>query len=245
MKKIAIILGIALLVAGSASAQTVVGSKHDMSVIPGGGGAAAPFNGQVCVYCHTPHGAQPNAALWNRNLPAAGSFTGIEGAMTYINAGASASCLSCHDGTVGVDNVINVGGAAGQWADGTAGTRFTADWRMATSNPAYLGTDLSNDHPIGYDYPVALGSTSSRFKSPVTNRPGVLGLLVGATTTKLPIYAHGTEYSVECSSCHTPHSNANGYFLRAANTGSQNLPVLPHQVGQTAGSVLPRHRGIC
>jgi predicted CXXCH cytochrome family protein len=222
VKKIAIILGLALLVAGTASAQTVVGSKHDMSVIAGGGGATAPYNGQVCVYCHTPHGAATGAALWNRTLPAAGSFTGAEAAMTYINSGASASCLSCHDGTVGVDNVINVGGAAGNWADGTAGTKFNADWSMATTNPAYIGTDLSNDHPIGYDYPVALGGTNSRFKTPVTYRTGVLGLTVGSTTTKLPIYDRaGAAYTVECSSCHTPHSNANTFFLRAANTGSQ------------------------
>jgi predicted CXXCH cytochrome family protein len=223
VKKIALILGIALLVAGSASAQSVVGSAHDMTTISGGPGTSA-YGGQVCVYCHTPHRATSGAALWNRTLPAASSFTGAEGVMTYINVGASATCLSCHDGTVGVDNVINVGGVAGAWTDAAAAsTDFTADWRMNTTNPAYVGTDLSNDHPIGVDYPVALGATSTRFKSPVTNRTGVLGLTVGATTTKLNIYERTgtTAFTVECSSCHTPHDNSKGFFLRALNTSSQ------------------------
>ena len=42
-------------------------------------------NGEVCVYCHTPHGADTSAVvpLWNRTLPSPASFT------TYDSLGTS------------------------------------------------------------------------------------------------------------------------------------------------------------
>jgi mono/diheme cytochrome c family protein len=71
---------------------------------------------EVCVYCHTPHGANSNVALplWNRTIKAT-TYT------TYDALGTSSltqpvsqpgpnslSCLSCHDGQVAVDSVINM-----------------------------------------------------------------------------------------------------------------------------------------
>ena len=49
----------ATLVASSALAQTIVGSGHDLST---------PQTDEVCVFCHTPHLANPTAQgpLWKR-----------------------------------------------------------------------------------------------------------------------------------------------------------------------------------
>jgi hypothetical protein len=80
--------------------------------------------GEVCVYCHTPHGANSNLVLplWNRTIKAT-TYT------TYDQLGTSSltqpvsqpgpnslACLSCHDGQVGIDSVINMPGSGGYLA---------------------------------------------------------------------------------------------------------------------------------
>lgn len=75
--------------------------------------------GEICVYCHTPHGADTGikAPLWNRTRSAGpyqtydllGTSTLTQ---TVTQPGAnSLTCLSCHDGTVAIDSIINMPGA--------------------------------------------------------------------------------------------------------------------------------------
>lgn len=74
---------------------------------------------EVCVYCHTPHGANAQghinrAPLWNRSAPS-NTYTIYSELKTStlsrpmsqpgVN---SLTCLSCHDGTVAIDSVINM-----------------------------------------------------------------------------------------------------------------------------------------
>ncbi|NIA21349.1 MAG: hypothetical protein GWP05_05135 [Anaerolineaceae bacterium] len=70
-------------------------------------------------------------------------------------------------------------------------------YEMITGS-ANIGTDLRNDHPIGVDYP----TDNNRYKP----------------TPNLPLFGVGG--TVECSTCHDPHENANGSFLRLSNSGS-------------------------
>lgn len=69
---------------------------------------------EVCVFCHTPHGATLGARpLWNRALSTATytpyAATSLDA--TYIQGvlgqpgGSSKLCLSCHDGTLAIGNV--------------------------------------------------------------------------------------------------------------------------------------------
>lgn len=71
---------------------------------------------EVCVYCHTPHGAnrKVDAPLWNRSLQL--NYTNYT---TYNQPLASdqqatqpgpnsLTCLTCHDGAVSVDSIINM-----------------------------------------------------------------------------------------------------------------------------------------
>ena len=52
-----------LLLGQRALASTIAGSKHDLST------DWEPYSQQVCVFCHTPHGATPGVTpLWNRAL---------------------------------------------------------------------------------------------------------------------------------------------------------------------------------
>ncbi|MCF6256432.1 MAG: hypothetical protein L3K25_09060 [Gammaproteobacteria bacterium] len=76
--------------------------------------------GETCVYCHTPHGAntQINAPLWNRTINNADNYSiydtpttlGLEGRLN-LPGPSSLTCLSCHDGTIAIDSVLNMPGS--------------------------------------------------------------------------------------------------------------------------------------
>ena len=76
---------------------------------------------EVCVYCHTPHGANSNVTLplWNRTIKSTtyttfAAFEGRTGEQPITQPGSSSlSCLSCHDGQVAIDSVINMPGSGG------------------------------------------------------------------------------------------------------------------------------------
>ncbi len=150
-------------------------TKHNL----GSGGTVSGQNkttgtDEVCVFCHTPHAADSSAAvpLWNKQLPSGSSYT------TYASLGSttldgqvlavgsvSLACLSCHDGTQAMDNIINAPGPGGYsatggganglaWSWNALGGRVDADGKLvnAADTLAMLGTDLKNDHPIGVQY---------------------------------------------------------------------------------------------
>lgn len=100
---------------------SVANTRHNLTQRPIGGGAELmnPVRndyGEVCVYCHTPHQASSAlpAPLWNRTtrattytMPASQSR---DGGPAQPGA-ASLACLSCHDGTVAIDSIINMPGS--------------------------------------------------------------------------------------------------------------------------------------
>jgi len=116
------------------NSNSVVNTRHNMTQRsslgadllagpPNSGGAGQMDTsrndyGQVCVYCHTPHGANNTIAapLWNRAIPATTYTTyntlGTAVDQTYTQPGGSSLvCLSCHDGQQAVDAIMNMPGA--------------------------------------------------------------------------------------------------------------------------------------
>ena len=88
-----------LALAASVSAQTVIGSKHDLST-------AWDSPRDVCAYCHTPHFANTSvpAPLWNR-VVGPGPFQmytspTMDSPCPATPTGPSVACLGCHDGVV-------------------------------------------------------------------------------------------------------------------------------------------------
>lgn len=75
---------------------------------------------EVCVYCHTPHGANstlPAAPLWNRTVKVTTYQTydllntaSLSQPVTQPGAN-SLTCLTCHDGQTAVDSIINMPGS--------------------------------------------------------------------------------------------------------------------------------------
>jgi len=288
-------LGAGMLVAGfaafaggevptKATNLSISTSRHNLTQSYLGGTAglmdlARNDYGEVCVYCHTPHGANTKLAapLWNR------TFKGNT-YKTYADLGTSTltqpvgqpginslTCLSCHDGTTAIDSIINMPGSGGYnqsqetaqnkgfldaWTGGGGGglaghfplgdpgesvtcmmchssvgsgvgTTLAADLAVVK-----IGTDLSNDHPVGIRFPMdAFAVDNVDF-----NVPKKVGNLVFFDSDgndrmdprNVRLYQTNGVYRVECASCHDPHgvpSNGPGTvfnptFLRVAN----NIP---------------------
>jgi predicted CXXCH cytochrome family protein len=154
----------------------------------------------------------------------------------------SLACLTCHDGTQAPDTVINAPGSGFQ-ASGIAGANggFRINTtRTGPAGAALLGTDLRNDHPIGIVYAGQINSTTSaKYDADFTDVAtatinGSTATWVDTTggtsgtreKTDMILYTRtdtgavaGAGY-VECGSCHDPHNDANGRFLRIANAQS-------------------------
>jgi len=202
------------LFAADATAQldNVAITKHNLSVTSSGTdpttGTSLVDYGEICVYCHTPHGGQTDAPLWNRNYSVAGysmySSSTID--MTYTNpgnpTGISLACLSCHDGTIGLDVIINPPNGGPAVPGTTPGTNT-----MPVGSFSLLDTDLRNDHPISIQYNPSL---DTKFNTAAS--------VTGAGGLRL----FGVNDEVQCASCHNPHESAAAFapFLRKQNTAS-------------------------
>ena len=254
-------IGIILLVTISATGNSMIGSKHDLGYLnqrafgsdvgPMQGTAYIDF-GEICVYCHTPHNADPIAPLWNRQLPSHSSYK-LYSSPNFDSKndgpdGISLACLSCHDGTVAVDAVVNQpksreiidtgvhykmkpagdaeagGDSCGKCHDRGAG----AYGGMSGAHDAtlkYLQTDLTNDHPISVSLPPY--NIDQGFNQPtIPSKEGGRAFPNGVKT-----FAGD---KIQCASCHNPHDpderNAEGRdpFLRASNKYS-SLCLTCHQ----------------
>jgi len=94
--------------------------------------------GEVCVYCHTPHGANNTVAapLWNRTIKPTSYQTYDQLGTTSLTQAvsqpgpASLTCLSCHDGQTAIDSIINMPGSGkGQLSQQTSqSTSFLNTW---------------------------------------------------------------------------------------------------------------------
>jgi len=203
MKLYKILVPALLLVSGSAMAQSIVGSHHDLSST-GHGATYGQTLDQVCIFCHAPHNADLAAApLWNRddsgetftmyNVTNTGSTT-LDMVVATSPDPFSAACLSCHDGVTALDALIN--------------TPYGYATNGAVMSWGQVDTDLTNDHPISIAYNVGL---DTEFETIVDVELAGLDLYPGSV---------GTD-QVECSTCHDVHDeDTYGAFLRMDNAGS-------------------------
>ena len=185
MKKIIVLVALVTLTATSAFA-VISGTSHDLS-------ASGSGVDEICAYCHTPHNGGTEAPLWNRG---AGTAVATHYNSTTMNAlGGTASsdaplCLSCHD-SGSLSSVIITNQPNGKTYD-PSGLTLAAN--------ANLGTDLSNDHPVGFAYADATADADIE-TAPLNG----VALFNG---------------DVWCSSCHDVHDNTNAPFLVMSNTNS-------------------------
>jgi hypothetical protein len=250
------------LITVSAMANSIMGSRHDLTSFNQRGYASdvGPMTGtafnnykEVCVYCHTPHNADSIAPLWNRQSSNASGFKMYNSpnfdskADAGVPDGISLACLSCHDGTVAVDAVLNQpkarevidtrvhykmndgqntpGGDACGKCHNRGGGAYGGLNGAHDATMRYLSQDLTNDHPISIALPTY--DLDPGFNQPsMPTRDGGRQFQNGIRT-----FAGD---KVQCASCHNPHDpderNAEGRapFLRTSN-GYSALCLTCHQ----------------
>jgi len=233
-------------------------TKHNLS-ISGTGSNHTTAQGQICVFCHTPHAANTGAAvpLWNKALPASNTFSvynsgalktsSIQGEILSVGS-VSIACLSCHDGSQSMDNMINAPGSGGFTAGGAdQNYSWTGVGTIASAAVTNIGKDLTNDHPIGIQF-CGGGLTGSGttvggncadtdfrqvdVRTATINSNQVfwveLNGTAGRQSSDISLYTRafggGDGPSVECASCHDPHVATKGsdnmHFMRVTTTGS-------------------------
>ena len=203
-------LGLILLLilwAPAWAGQDVANTAHNLSV-SGPGTFKSLTVSQICVFCHTPHNANPSIPLWNHQLPQGQTY--IEYGSSTLQAqpgqptGTSRLCLSCHDGTVALGGLSNppsggVNDLSSTFLTGRAG----------------LGTDLADDHPISFAYDVALQAKRPQLAHPAS--------------IDLPL----ENGRLECGSCHDPHEKDIVPFLRKTSLNGQ-ICVTCHALGDAS-----------
>ena len=214
MKKALLALIVCALIAPAAMGQ-IAGTAHDLSTFTA--------TTEVCVFCHTPHDAITNLPratnefpLWNHELsvtptfqvydsvtmeqhPPAAGYDDFAGGDNF----STALCMSCHDGTVAVNDLRNgpgpgnvdpalTGPSPGGGVNGVTG--------LIDNGAALIGADLRNDHPVNIDY-----ATSFATDGELVAAAGGLDLYNGR---------------MQCATCHDPHDDTNGMFLVMSNAAS-------------------------
>jgi len=227
MKKLLFAVLMISLLAGVATVwATVIGTPHDLAPEP-------------CAMCHTPHNAAGAAPLWNRiqTLPTGTTYSMYNSnpataSNTFDMGGAGLAsqprypsnlCLVCHNGYL--STLSNYPGPCSE-QDGAYDLRL--------SGCAVIGTDLTNDHPISFNYDttkIGVNDPDDDGFPTTVNQPGSsTRQMLQGTIANYPLYGNGSsEFNwFECGTCHSVHDIASYvgkgdtqvYFLRADNTGS-------------------------
>lgn len=188
---------VAVGMVGIGLGDTIVGTKHDLSV-SGKSSAKATSETEICLFCHTPHSAGREAPLWNR-LSSGAVYTPYSSTTAKSRIGQptgnSKLCLSCHDGTVALGMVrsrpkkIKLRGGSEKLPEGSSN----------------LETDLQDDHPISFVYDQKLARSNSELVDP----------------DLLPKNIRLENGDLQCTSCHSVHDNRYGKFLVMDNDASE------------------------
>jgi predicted CXXCH cytochrome family protein len=206
--------------AGLAAGTGIKATSHDLSGIGGrstsfGDATEQGLQDRICVYCHAPHNTLATDAifdympLWNHakstntifttytngvNVPDNQQHNSTAAEIAGNPGGVSMLCLSCHDGSVATNTYGKVTGTK----------KFVAGDRAAIG----LGGDLSNHHPIGFNYDsVSALDNEIRVSTVGIPQGGTVGVKAGGPTTIGELMVNG---NMECVSCHDVHNTKNG-----------------------------------
>lgn len=167
----------------------VTDTVHNLSA-SGPGAIKSQSVDQVCVFCHTPHKPELGPGLWNRRVSHINTVPYQSSTSVVLPGeptGASVLCLSCHDGTIALGEMLKPPRGKNQ-----AGGNLQATYLRGRSG---FGTNLSNHHPIGFDYSPSLQSINPELAHPAT--------------VDLPLQGG----KMQCTGCHDPHSSNFPPFL--------------------------------
>ena len=154
---------------------------HDLSM--SGGSHIKGQMSAACLYCHVPHSGLGKGPLWGQTFSS--QIYSTYTSDTEQNTGVqpelgqdSSLCLSCHDGTVAVGQVIPYG-----------------PYIMTGTMPS-MGTKLESTHPFSLKLPLKDAADL------------VASLVANGTTADPTHSVKLINGNVECTSCHNPHIQA-------------------------------------
>jgi predicted CXXCH cytochrome family protein len=193
------------------AAMSVTDSVHNLSVA-GSGPIKSVTEGEVCVFCHTPHRAESVGILWNRRDPT-NVYTTYRSTTVKTTigqpSGASRLCLSCHDGTIALGDVSS------------RAVEIQMTQQFLDTGPAALRTDLSDDHPVSFVYDSALAAADPEYRDPTLYPEEIILDL---------------NNELQCTSCHDVHDNTLGKFMRVDNVFSTLCLYCHQKTGWPASS---------
>lgn len=162
---------------------------------------------EICIFCHTPHSASPQGALWNRADPS-GTFPLYNSSSLKIKDiaaakynttdypnGASKLCLSCHDGVTGIGTLL----------DRTITMNNETMSDVTTSDTFDPVMDLSLTHPVSFVFNTeVLTAIHDAGKSGITL----------PTVTEVDLL--DSQDRVQCTTCHDPHDDRSEILYNSA-----------------------------
>ncbi len=188
----------------------IANTVHNLST-SGSGTIIATEETQVCVFCHTPHNSNPAVPLWNHEMSGASytlynsEYLQRAGYEAVVDVGSrSKLCLSCHDGTVAIGSVYNLGGGPATI------TLVGGVTTLPDTSTAYIDTDLTDDHPVAIKYDTGItinffhGTKSMELTTPAPP--------VDPNYQGVRLYPPNPGY-VECTSCHDPHVETEKFLV--------------------------------
>ena len=216
-------------VAATGAAQSAIrNTKHNLSATSANPVRATSATA-MCEFCHVPHWGRTDAPLWNRSSSVA-TYTpytspSLQGSVGQPT-GASKLCLSCHDGSIATGAVLVVPGTS---AAGTILMTGTGAGGVMPAGTSFTGTNLTSDHPVSFVYDQTVRINDGELVDPSTLSATSVKLMEGVTA--------GVKNTMQCSTCHDPHTDVRPHFLRMAPTGrTGNLCLACHTKTGWAGS---------
>lgn len=211
MRNIGLVI-VFILVALEGLNASILTTKHNLSS-SGPGPVKAITEDQICIFCHTPHRAITDTPLWNHTMSSASyqlytSPTLLSPTSPAIQPdGDSRLCLSCHDGTVAIGSVVNIGGSPT-----TISMQGTGPGGVMPSGGGYIGTDLSGHHPVS----IEVNANLITDKNTQCNN-GIVSWKVCFPSSPVKLRPTNNQYGsstpprqgVQCTSCHDPHNDPN------------------------------------
>lgn len=211
---------------------SIIGSSHDfsssgsagaysqMGIATFGSGSSAYNN--PCQVCHIPHkAADPTAVggapLWNHAIAtnAATKYVTYDNAgsahfnslgLGALTLGSSVACLSCHDGSIAINQSYGKTTFNGNGGVGTNAPSWSIEvYDPGTGKFDSGGNYLTRMHPIGVSYSQAAAVDSD---------------LVPVSSLPYSRMLKGVNQTVECASCHDIHRT-----IGASATSTDNLIV--------------------
>ncbi len=185
---------------------TIANTPHDLSSVSTGPNKSATQS-DTCVFCHISHNGAPgsNRPLWSHTMTTTNlswtPTTTVRGTVvptliSSVQLQGSRGCMSCHDGTIALGDLITGNGGT------VTGPNLNASGKLATGINLLTPTSMQTNHPLGVSMPAA----ATGFTAYKTVAPG----------TAVNYDANGY---VQCDSCHNPHDNGNTKFLKINPAG--------------------------